>query len=130
MGIIRTTLIKTLDEIKDCKIYGIIGDNRYLIADSKAKIDIYTKENIFNGNTIKIHYASLIICGDIIQRMELDDNKILNISKYEITADIYDREGVYHRLKFNDLSGITVEDDIWTFEIKDYKQVLKLRDEF
>ena len=130
MGIIRTTLIKTLDEIKECKIYGTIGDNRYLIADSKAKIDIYTKENIFNGNTIKIYYASLIICGDIIQRMELDDNKILNISKYEITADIYDREGVYHRMKFNDLSGITVEDDIWTFEIKDYKQVLKLRDEF
>lgn len=130
MQTVITTLIKTFDEIRDCKIYGIIGNNRYLIATSNAKIEIYKKEISLNGNKIKKYYASLIICNDIIARIELDDKKLLNILRFEISLEIYGKNEVYNELHFNSLSGIEIEDDTWTFEILDNDLIIKLRDEF
>ena len=130
MQTVITTLIKTIDEIRDCRIYGVIGNNRYLIATSNAKIEIYKKEISLNGNKIKKYYASLIICNDIIARMELDDNKLLNISKFEISLEIYGKNEIYNKIQFNQLSGIEVEDDRWTFEILDNNLIIRLRDEF
>lgn len=130
MQTVITTLIKTIDEIRDCRIYGIIGNNRYLIATSNAKIEIYKKEISLNGNRIKKYYASLIICNDIIARMELDDKKLLNILKFEISIELYGKNEIYNKIQFNQLSGIEVEDDIWTFEILDNNLIIRLRDEF
>lgn len=130
MQTVITTLIKTIDEIRDCRIYGIIGNNRYLIATSNAKIEIYKKEISLNGNKIKKYYASLIICDDIIARMELDDKKLLNILKFEISIELYGKNEIYNKIQFNQLSGIEVENDIWTFEILDNDLIIKLRDEF
>lgn len=130
MQTVITTLIKTIDEIRDCRIYGIIENNRYLIATSNAKIEIYKKEISLNGNKIKKYYASLIICDDIITRIELDDKKLLDILKFEISIELYGKNEIYNKIQFNQLSGIEVEDDIWTFEILDNNLVIKLRDEF
>ena len=130
MQTVITTLIKTIDEIRDCRIYGIIENNRYLIATSNAKIEIYKKEISLNGNKIKKYYASLIICNDIIAKMELDDKKLLNILKFEISIELYGKNEIYNKIQFNQLSGIEVEDDTWTFEILDNDLVIKLRDEF
>lgn len=130
MQTVITTLLKTIDEIRDCKIYGTVGNNRYLVATSNAKIEVYRKEISSNDNKIKKHYASLVLCDDIIARMELDDNKLLNISKFEISLEIYGKNEVYNELHFNSLSGIEIEDDTWTFEILDNDLIIKLRDEF
>ena len=130
MQTVITTLIKTIDEIRDCRIYGIIGNNRYLIATSNAKIEIYKKEISLNGNKIKKYYASLIICNDIIARIELDDKKLLNILRFEISIELYGKNEIYNKIQFNQLSGIEVEDDIWTFEILDNNLIIRLRDEF
>ena len=130
MQTVITTLIKTIDEIRDCRIYGIIGNNRYLIATSNAKIEIYKKEISLNSNKIKKYYASLIICNDIIARIELDDKKLLNILKFEISIELYGKNEIYNKIQFNQLSGIEVEDDIWTFEILDNNLIIRLRDEF
>lgn len=133
MESIIKTQIKTIDKdcIKDCKVYGTIGFDRYLIANCDVKIKIYSKEHIVNNNRIKKCYASIILCDNInIVRKDIDDDKILHISNFEISADIYDRNGTYYKTIFHNLSGIEIEDDIWTFEILDYKQVIKLRDEF
>ena len=130
MQTVITTLIKTIDEIRDCRIYGIIENNRYLIATSNAKIEIYKKEISLNGNKIKKYYASLIICNDIIAKMELDDKKLLNILKFEISIELYGKNEIYNKIQFNQLSGIEVEDDTWTFEILDNDLIIKLRDEF
>ena len=130
MQTVITTLIKTIDEIRDCRIYGIIGNNRYLIATSNAKIEIYKKEISLNSNKIKKYYASLIICNDIIARIELDDKKLLNILRFEISIELYGKNEIYNKIQFNQLSGIEVEDDIWTFEILDNNLIIRLRDEF
>ena len=130
MQTVITTLIKTIDEIRDCRIYGIIGNNRYLIATSNAKIEIYKKEISLNSNKIKKYYASLIICNDIIARIELDDKKLLNILRFEISIELYGKNEIYNKIQFNQLSGIEVEDDTWTFEILDNNLIIRLRDEF
>ena len=126
MSVITECLVKTLDT-KNTKVFVIKNNNRYLLFESDAKIDIYrkdTKVSIMNGNiTTKKYYFSIIVCGEVIYKQEID---LKDIQYFEISTEVL-TEDKSKLMIFRNISQIdTDEHDDWRFEITDFEDTNKL----
>ena len=125
-------LIKTLDT-QNTKIYIEKHNNRYLLAECNAKIDIYRQDkNVNIMSSTKVHYIkyymAIVLCGDVIYKQNITDDYFTDITGYEIATEVL-RESNSESIVLKNIDKIETDtENDWKFIITNKDDINRLKD--
>lgn len=125
-------LIKTLDT-QNTKIYIEKHNNRYLLAECNAKIDIYRQDkNVNIMSSTKVHYIkyymAIVLCGDVIYKQNITDDYFTDITGYEIVTEVL-RESNSESIVLKNIDKIETDtENDWKFFITNKDDINRLKD--
>lgn len=115
-------LIKRLP-FENGELYAVRNNRRFLLAGCTPVIEIYSHETAIPrlgaSAGVRSYRAVLAICGDMDYTRRVDAEYIEGIDRFELTADIQRRDGVFERMSFNSIepNEIDLFGD-WIFDVQ------------
>lgn len=123
-------LIKTV-ELKNCELYGTVGESRYLLAKCKAEIEIYEESRNIptlgkRGCNIRKRHFSIILCEDPGAGLNVDIEFLKNVGCFDLVGNVLRKDGIYERMIFNNIDPVDIDlDGDWRFDVPENTGITK-----